>query len=214
MEAKNVDEILRECSHQTEPQLFGEAQHLYNVLFIFDKLFIPSISVKRKSAMKNKTESAISYGAHDDAEAATDLKTWVMTILAVAFVLFYGAALIGWIKPLADDRAVAHLEPIIFAIIGYYFGRLPAQRNEKTLKGEIDRQTQKADAAQHAKEQALQAREALEEKVKNARVTLASSAITGVAVSKFADNADEAAAPGQAYGLRQKIVTALEVLNS
>jgi hypothetical protein len=70
---------------------------------------------------------------------------------------------------------LTRLEPIIFVIIGYYFGRLPAQQNEKTLKNEINRQTQKADAAQHAKEKALQECEMLEEKIKNTKAVLLTS---------------------------------------
>src|ERR1044071_7095086 len=69
---------------------------------------------------------------------------------------------------------VMRLEPIIFAIIGYYFGRLPGQQNERTLKQEINRQTQRADASQSVKEQALQSNEALEEKIKNVKATLVS----------------------------------------
>ena len=98
-----------------------------------------------------------------------------MVVLTLIFVALYGAALIGWLKPLADEKMVLRLEPIIFVIIGYYFGRLPAQQNEKTLKEEIGRQTQKADAAQHVKEQALQTR-GLEEKLKNVNAALTSAA--------------------------------------
>ena len=104
------------------------------------------------------------------------LKGWVMVILTLGFVFLYGLALIGKLKPLADASMVSRLEPIIFVIIGYYFGRLPAQENEKTLKDEIGRQTQKADAAQHAKEQALQSREAVEEKLKNVNAALGPAA--------------------------------------
>jgi len=45
-------------------------------------------------------------------------------------------------------KNVLRLEPIIFVIISYYFGRLPAQQNEQTLKEEIGGQTEKADTAQ------------------------------------------------------------------
>ena len=55
------------------------------------------------------------------------------------------------------------MEPIILSSSGTT-GRLPSQKNEKTLREEISRQTQKADAAQHAKEQAQQSTEALKEK--------------------------------------------------
>ena len=103
------------------------------------------------------------------------LKEWVIIVLTFAFVILYGMALIGKLRPLADLSIVSRLEPIIFVIIGYYFGRLPGQQNELTLKQEIQRQTKIADAAQDAKETALQSREALDQKVKNARTALASS---------------------------------------
>ena len=105
---------------------------------------------------------------------ANDLKSWVMIALTFIFVLLYIAALAGVFKPLDKDKwdILARLEPIVFVIIGYYFGRLPALQNEKTLKTEINRQTQKADAAQHIKEKVQQEREVLEEKVKNANLVL------------------------------------------
>ena len=95
-----------------------------------------------------------------------------MLFLTIAFVILYALALSGRLKPLPDTSLVARLEPIIFVIIGYYFGRIPGQQNENTLKTEIARQTQRADAAQHAKEQALQSREALDEKLKNVNAVL------------------------------------------
>lgn len=101
------------------------------------------------------------------------IKNWLMVLLTAGFVVLYGLALLGKLRPLADASMVSRLEPIIFVIIGYYFGRMPGQQNEQTLKDEIGRQTQRADAAQHAKETALQTREALDEKVKNARTALA-----------------------------------------
>jgi len=102
------------------------------------------------------------------------LREWVMVLLTLAFVVLYGLALVGKLKPLTDLSMVSRLEPIIFVLIGYYFGRVPGQQNEQSLKKEIGRQTQRADAAQQARETALQSREALDEKVKNARTALAS----------------------------------------
>lgn len=102
------------------------------------------------------------------------LKSWMMVILTFIFVLLYATALFGWLKPLTDITMVTRLEPIIFVIIGYYFGRLPAQHNEETLKEEINRLTQKADAAHHSKVQAHLERESLEERIKNAKTVLVS----------------------------------------
>ena len=103
------------------------------------------------------------------------LKGWIMVFLTLVLIALYGLALLGKLRPLDDASMVARLEPIIFIIVGYYFGRLPSQQNEQTLKGEIDRQTKRADAAQHARESALKTSEVLEEKVKNARKALETS---------------------------------------
>ena len=136
-------------------------------------------------------------------------RSWMMVALTLLFVLLYAAALTGWLKPLADERMITRLEPVIFVIIGYYFGRLPAQATEHTLKGEIARQTQKADAAQHAKEQAQRTAEALEEKVKNARAALTAAA----PAAALRAESSAAALPG-GDGLRHSVSAALSVLNS
>jgi hypothetical protein len=141
------------------------------------------------------------------------LRNWIMVVLTLIFVALYGAALIGWLKPLADEKMVLRLEPIIFVIIGYYFGRLPAQQNEKTLKEEIGRQTQKADAAQHAKEQALQTREGLEEKLKNVSAALTSAA-PFTSTAAFAEDIHNAGGPVKEEGLRYSVGAALRILNS
>ena len=132
-----------------------------------------------------------------------------MVSLTFVFVLLYGAALVGWLRPLADEKMVVRLEPIIFVVIGYYFGRLPSQQNERMLREEIVRQTQKADAAQHAKEQALQTREALEEKMKAAAAALDSKFLIGETV-------DESSSIGKAVvkGWPQAVKTAINILKS
>ena len=100
------------------------------------------------------------------------IKSWVMVFLTLIFVALYGLALLGKLRPLADASMVTRLEPLIFIIIGYYFGRLPGEENEKMLKDQLNRQILRADAAQSAKETALQSREALDEKIKNAKTAL------------------------------------------
>jgi hypothetical protein len=141
------------------------------------------------------------------------LKNWIMVALTITFILLYGAALLGSLKPLADQSMVSRLEPIIFVIIGYYFGRLPSQQNEDSLKDEINRQTQRADAAQHVKEQTQQAREALEEKMKNVRTALA-SASPGITVKGQAESGDRVNGSLQEEAVRQAMTVALNILNS
>lgn len=100
------------------------------------------------------------------------LKDSTMVFLTLIFVLLYAAAFTGKFDPLKDNTLLLKLEPIIFILTGYYFARRPSQQNEQSLKEEIARQTQKADAVQYAKEKVLQEREMLEEKIKNARTAL------------------------------------------
>jgi hypothetical protein len=139
------------------------------------------------------------------------LKNWIMVVLTLVFISLYGAALVGWLKPLADEKMVLRLEPIIFVIIGYYFGRLPGQQNERTLQQEVSRQTQRADASQSAKEQALQSSEALEEKIKNVKATLSAES------SVFATGSGShslRSATVRDEELRPVVNAALRILNS
>ena len=144
--------------------------------------------------------------------AASDtLKNWIMVVLTLVFITLYGAALTGVLKPLADEKMVLRLEPIIFVIIGYYFGRLPGQQNERTLKQEINRQTQRGDAAQSAKEQALQTNEAMEEKMRNVKATLNVEAAVFVTAS---GSHSLRSATARDEELRPMVNAALRILNS
>src|SRR5437667_1582809 len=146
------------------------------------------------------------------AAAADTLKNWIMVVLTLIFISLYGAALVGWLKPLADEKMVLRLEPIIFVIIGYYFGRLPGQQNEKTLKQEISRQTQRADASQQAKEQALQTTEALEEKVKNVKAALVSATPGATTIS--GSDLFKSGVTIQEDGLRHVVTAVVRILSS
>lgn len=145
------------------------------------------------------------------AQVMTDsLKSWMMVILTLVFVLLYVAALFGLIKPLDDTSILNSLEPILFVIIGYYFGRLPAQANEKTLKNEITRQSQKADAAQQLKEKSQAEKEVLEEKIKNAKLTL-SPAKTEMLSAKSKNSTTSLESTGNT---NQAVKNAVKILDS
>jgi len=97
-----------------------------------------------------------------------------MVFMTLVFIVLYGLALMGKLKPWGDISVVLRLEPMIFVLLGYYFGRLPCHQNEGLLEKEIDRQTKRADAAHQARETALQSRDALDERLKNVQTVLAS----------------------------------------
>jgi len=100
------------------------------------------------------------------------IKDSLMVVITLIFVLLYAAAFTGKLDPLKDNTMLLRLDPLIFILIGFYFGRFPSRQNELSLKDEIARQTQKADVAQYAKEKVQLEREMLEEKIKNARTAL------------------------------------------
>jgi hypothetical protein len=144
-----------------------------------------------------------------DQERMTKIaKDWVMVLLTLTFVVLYGLALLGRLKPLADVSMVSRLEPIIFLTIGYYFGRLPGQQIEQTLKDEIERQSQRANGAQQARETAIQLNESLEEKVKNARTALSGYLARP---NGAPDAPDRSSADTNSNGF---LVTALNILKS
>lgn len=124
---------------------------------------MPEINISETRGKKNLTER---------------LKDSLLVIVALVFIILYAAAFAGKLDPLKDNTMLLRLEPVIFILIGYYVGRYPSRRCEQTLKEEITRQTQRADAAQSAKEKLLEERERLEEKIKNARTVIHSVALT------------------------------------
>lgn len=144
--------------------------------------------------------------------AVDALKGWVMAALMLGFLTLYGAALAGLVRPPENDRLVGRLEPLIFVIVGYFFGHMPSQQNQQTLKDEINRQTQRADAAQHAREQAQLSRESLEEKLKNVRAALTRP--PRGAGEPTRDGPEKVGAQTLDEYLRGTVAAALSVINS
>jgi hypothetical protein len=136
----------------------------------------------------------------------------MMICITLIFVSLYAAALFGWLRPLSDVTMITRLEPIIFVIAGYYFGRLPGQTIEGSLKEEIVRQSQRTYAMQHAKELAEKERDTIEERAKNARLALG-AALNGVPDRlRGAENARTAQIINGTY--REPVMIAAKILDS
>lgn len=142
----------------------------------------------------------------------TPVNQWVMVILTFLFVALYACALFGWIKPLTDDKVINQLAPIITAIIGYYFGRVPAQQNEKTLKEQVDKNALDADKAREEKDAAQQESAGLQQKVQAAKAALSPALPAGTSTPGFVTTLSGAANPKEAA--EAAAVAAYNVLNS
>jgi hypothetical protein len=65
-------------------------------------------------------------------------KEGMVLLLTTVFVFLYVLALFGTIRLPSDDKLVAQIAPIITVIIGYYFGRIPGEKNEQTLQQQVN----------------------------------------------------------------------------
>jgi hypothetical protein len=66
------------------------------------------------------------------------MKAMVIVALTFVFVSLYIAAMFGKLGVTPDEKAIALLQPVVYVIIGYYFGRMPSEANEKRLQNEAD----------------------------------------------------------------------------
>ena len=103
------------------------------------------------------------------------VKQWSVVCLTGLFVVLYvmGVTGVPW-SP--NDAILKVVHPILAVIIGYYFGRMPSERTEQTLKREITRTTQEATAAKAAQVEAERNATRQREKVENAKSVLVTSA--------------------------------------
>ncbi len=72
------------------------------------------------------------------------VKTTVIVLLTTVFVGLYVAAMFGWTSWKPDGAAIPLLQPVVYVIIGYYFGRIPAEATERTLRKEVETNAEKA----------------------------------------------------------------------
>jgi hypothetical protein len=134
-------------------------------------------------------------------------------VLTVVFVALYVAAIFG-VGGTPNDAIVKLLQPIVYVIMGYFFGRLPADATEKslqantaTLQQEVTKVTSDAGVA---KEKQLTA----EGKLKHVRAiltTLSADALTGGAGSA---NALSSTQPTPQDAHRHAIANALSVIEA
>ena len=171
-----------------------------------------------KTQPSQATDAKQSGVRDKDQAMQRDIKSWVMVGLTAIFVGLYFAALIGWLPPLADEKLVARLEPIIFVIVGYYFGRLPGEQNETVLKQEIDRQATNTDEVHKKYEQAKETASAQraktqesEQRLKDVKAVLSSA----VPPTDAGDEMPSFSAPGVGGGedpARHALSAAMNIL--
>ena len=77
-------------------------------------------------------------------------RTVMVLSISVLFVLLYVGALLGWAGLAPNKEALGYIQPVVWVIIGYYFGRVPGERNESRLKERADKSDAAANAARRA----------------------------------------------------------------
>ncbi len=140
-----------------------------------------------------------------------EMKKIVIVVLTAVFVVLYVLAIVGngW-NP--NDSAVRLLQPIVYVIIGYFFGRMPSEANEKAQRAETDRQAGNAKAAREAEQSAVTKQAALKTKIRGAQALLGSPdlGIGGTQSDLAAKLSQGKADPSDA--LRHTVAAALQLL--
>jgi hypothetical protein len=75
------------------------------------------------------------------------VKKTIIVVLTLVFVALYVIAIVGKTKWNSDKDAIQLLQPIVYVIIGYFFGRLPSEATEKSLRKEAQEKAQQANQA-------------------------------------------------------------------
>lgn len=88
-------------------------------------------------------------GRASTANGEDPIKRLTIALLTILFVGLYFFAIVAvWVgDSAANSKAIALLQPIVYVIIGYYFGRLPSEKVEKQLKDEAMEKSKQADTA-------------------------------------------------------------------
>ena len=107
----------------------------------------------------------------------------MVVTISILFVGLYAGASLGLIdgKPNADLLGV--LQPVVWVIIGYYFGRVPGERVESRLKEQVDKSDAEARAAKDKAEESELAAKAASNLAASAART-AAAATTRISAAK------------------------------
>ncbi|MGY3133802.1 putative Co/Zn/Cd cation transporter (cation efflux family) [Bradyrhizobium sp. USDA 4501] len=150
-----------------------------------------------------------------------NMKDWVIVVLTAVFVALYVLALAGVLQPPGNDKLVVQISPIISVIIGYYFGRIPGEKNEQTLRQQVnDTRNERQQAvdqmnqAQNARNDAVQQRERLATKIADAKAALSAAAPAAPPEQLAATLSGGGAAAPDPEAVQKAATAALKVLET
>lgn len=136
-------------------------------------------------------------------------RTAMVVSISILFVLLYVGALLGWAGLAPNEQALRYIQPVVWVIIGYYFGRVPGERTESRLKEQADKSEAAADAAQKAAGKAKVRLTATEEKLAAVRNVLRGPSPPASGMGVEAAGAPQIAAPAPS-----PVAAALRILES
>jgi hypothetical protein len=160
---------------------FFDEQCIYSLKITIFAILLFAFSKSRAAHHRSKIYSqgfwmpdriSLHTSQRDKKSLSEAVRNSLMVILTLIFVFLYAAAFAGKLDPLKDNSMVLRFEPILFLLMGYYFGRFPARQDERVMKNEIERQAKQIDAAQFVKEKVQKDCKLLEERIENAKTVL------------------------------------------
>ncbi len=131
------------------------------------------------------------------------IKKMIVVALTVVFTALYVIAIIGRWRWDSDREAIQLLQPIVYVIIGYFFGRMPSEATERSLRSVAADKTQQASEAQA--------------RLKSVRAVLSQTSAAPTAASPAPGRAAEMMPAGAASAshddLRRSVAAAISVID-
>jgi hypothetical protein len=144
-----------------------------------------------------------------------DWKAAVIIFLTIVFVALYVLGITGWWTALTPNKdVIGPVAPIVAVIIGYYFGRMPAEKNEKALQHQVNQKTQEASEAREEQKETRSDRDKLSAKVDAAKAALGAAAPEAEPTALATTLSGPTSHALDPAATRSAVVAALKVLDS
>lgn len=131
------------------------------------------------------------------------MKKTIIVALTIVFTGLYVIAILGRWKWNSDKEAIQLLQPIVYVIIGYFFGRMPSEATERSLRSAAEEKAQQASDA-HAKLRSVRA--------VLAQAPAAASSVPGAA-ARSAEVAPGSGAASQHDVLARNVAVAIKLID-
>ncbi|MFL6373737.1 MAG: hypothetical protein ACJ73D_03620 [Pyrinomonadaceae bacterium] len=134
-----------------------------------------------------------------------NLKEICVMILPAVLLFVYMGVSIGWIRPVPDPILLDRIGPLVFLVIGFWVGRLPADKAQQLLREQLNELQSRLDHGDQIKERALREREVAAERIRM---------VSAILLAGDNNVSGHSPRPGLETSDASRVASALEVLRA